>query len=152
VISTLTRGLRQRNVDTNDLTYWANKELIPLLAQVVQALSYISRVQATISTAGTSTFTTIWSSADIPVGGVLRLDVHVIGADSGNRAAFEKIGLFFNDGTTAQEGVTATIWSENGPGYGVQFLIVSNHIDLQVADAGASTSWTAVIDAQELNQ
>lgn len=147
---TLTRGLRQRNVDTDQLTYWANKELIPLVAQVVQALNYVSRVQAEITTAGTAAFTTIWSSEDLALRTVVRFDAQITGAEIGQQSIFTITGLFVNDGTVHQEGATVNGPTVNASGYAVRYFVVGNHIDVQVADAGASTNWLATIDAQVL--
>lgn len=148
--ATVSRPLRTKAVTPKNLSYWARDELLPFLAEVRQSLNYIARQQATLVTAGDATFHTIWTSSDLAVGTVVRLDSYIIGCTSAARSAFTVTGTFYNDGTTAQEGPTVAGYTRNTPGYTVRYLVVSNHVELQVEDAGGtSVNWTAVIDAQE---
>lgn len=149
MIPTVQRGVRKQPVAENEYDTWINREVLPFLAQVRQALNYVNRQQATISTAATATFTTIWSSADLGVNTAVRLDAYIQGIATAARAAFTITGLFYNNGATAQEGATVAGYTQNAAGYAVRYQVVGNHIDVQVQDAGVATvNWTAVIDAQ----
>lgn len=148
MIPTITRGLRQRNIDTGELTYWANKELNPLLAQLIQAANYVSRVQATWTTNASAIDETMWSSQDIAKSTAVRFDVSVTAWASNDRAIFTRTALFFNDGTVQQEDVTLIGPTINNPGWNVKLVIASNHIEIKVNDAGSNTvDWVATIDA-----
>lgn len=151
MIPTVIKAMRGSNPPTEkELTYWAGKELLPFLGQVRQALNYISRQQATQTTEATATPTTIWTSEDVAVGTAVRIDAYVVAYGTVDRSAFNIIGLFYNNGTFAQEGVTFAAYTQNaGGGFAVQFVVVANHVELQVQDDGVSTvDWNAVIDAQ----
>ena len=149
---TVQRQLRKRQVTTNDLTPWAIEELFPLLSEMRQALNYLATQNPPpFTTAGTGVFTTVWSSADVASGTAVRIDARVIGTASANRSAFTITGLFYNTGAgTTQEGVTSAGYTQNAAGFAVQFAVSSNHIELQVKDAGGLTvSWDAYVEAQE---
>lgn len=149
MIPTVIRGVRKQPVAESEYDTWINREVIPFMQQVRQGINYINRQQATISTAATATFTTIWSSDDLAVNTAARLDAYIQGLTTTARAAFTITGLFYNNGATAQEGVTVAGYTQNAAGYAVRYLVVGNHIDVQVQDAGIATvNWTAVIDAQ----
>lgn len=151
MIPTVSRPLRTKPVTTDNLSSWAREELLPLLQQVRQSANYIARQQATIITAGTAAFTTIWVSADLADGAAVRFDAQILGVafNLTDKAMFTITGLFFNSGTVQQEPATVVGPTINPAGYVVRFLIVLNHIEVQVQDAGTSVNWTVVIDAQE---
>lgn len=152
MIPTVSRQLRKRAVTTEDLGAWTRDELIPFLAEVRQGLNYkaVSNVPA-FPTDGTSVATTIWKSADLAVGTVVRLDADVIGWDGSEPCALTVTGLFFNDGPSGpqQMGATTAGYTQNSLGLSVDYLIVGNHIELQVDDAGNVITWRAVVTAQE---
>lgn len=141
---------RQAETDNGDFSSWMNEELIPLIALMRQALNYTSIASANFPTAGTGTFTTVWASADISVGSAVLIDATIVGVASTARSAFKITGLFYSTGTTAQEGATVAGYTQNAAGFAVQFLVVSNHVELQVKDAGGlHVDWDALITAQE---
>lgn len=139
--------------EPNDLGHFINKELLPTAKQMRQALNFksIARVAPFLLSA-TAAFTTIWTSDDIGVGQVVRIDADVMATNPSvtSIAAVTKTALFFNDGTVQQDGATAVGYSQNTPGFGVQFLIVDNHVELQVNDTGIVATFTAVVTAQVL--
>lgn len=134
-----------------DLTIWASKELLPFLGQVRQALNYIGRVEATFQTDGSGGLHTVWTSADVAVGQAITLTAYVIGIETGGTQRGTKtiVALFGNDGTLTQTGATTALYTNNAPGYTIQFTVVSNHVEVQVQDAGNTTNWVAVVDCLE---
>lgn len=151
VIPTVQKAMRPSEPpEPETLNVWARRELLPFLVQVRQALNYICRQQAAQTTQATATPTTIWSSADLAIGTAVRIDAFIVAYGTIDRSAFNITGLFYNNGTTAQEGVTFAAYTQNaGGGFAVQFVVVSNHVELQVQDDGVSVvDWNAVIDAQ----
>lgn len=150
MIPTITRPLRD-TIPDDQYQPWIHKELLPFLSQARQALNYKAVASVpSFPTDGTSVATTIWSSTDLAVGTAVRLDADVIGWDGSEPCAFTITALFFNDGPagTQQIGATAAGYTQNTLGLSVDFLIVGNHIELQVNDAGNVEEWTAVITAQ----
>lgn len=150
---TVAQPLRTRGVSVQDAASFDDfmtKEFLLWARQTRQATNYMSREKATFTTVGTAAYTTIWSSIDMAVGSVVRLEARVVGNQTSDRGTFIVAAFFRNDGVVAQEGATATIYAENPAGYAIRFLVVSNHIDLQVRDAGAATAWSAVIDGHEV--
>ncbi len=150
MIPSITKPVRQRPVPTEEVQPWVNMELLPFLRQVRQYANYVNRVEATLVTAATALVTTIWTSADIAVDTAFRIDCSVVAWASNDRAFFTLSGLFYNDGTFQQSGADVVGPTVNGAGYSVNFLVVANHLELQVQDAGAvPVSWVAVIDTTE---
>ena len=150
MIPTISKALRD-SIPEEQYQLWIHRELLPFLSQVRQALNYKAVASvSTFPTDGTSVDTTIWSSVDLAVGTAVRIDSDVIGWDGSEPCAFTITGLFFNDGPagTQQMGATAAGYTQNSLGLSVSYLIVGNHIDLQVNDAGNVETWTAVITAQ----
>ena len=151
MIPTVLKPIRD-NVTKDQFEPWFNRELIPLLLQMRQALNYWSVQSAAYTTAATGTMTTIWTSADVAVDSSILVKTTVMGIATGATSAFEITGLFRNPGTFAQDGTTAAIYTQNTASFAVQYLVVDNHIELQVEDDGAlSVDWTAVISALELS-
>lgn len=151
MIPTVLKPLRDR-VPKAEFEPWVNKELIPFLSQVRQALNYTSVVAADITTAATGVMTTIWSSQDVAVGSSVLVDTTIIGIATGATSAFKVTALFRNGGTFAQEGATFAGYTQNAAGFAVQYLVVGNHFDVQVQDDGAlDVEWTAIVSALELS-
>ncbi len=150
MIPSVTKPIRQRPVPTEEVQPWVNMELLPLLRQLRQYANYVERVKASFSTNASATFETVWSSADLAVGTAVRIDANIVGVSANDRATFTKTGLFYNTGTVLQSGPTIAVLTINSPGWSAQFLIVANHVELQVNDAGTDpTDWVAIIDATE---
>lgn len=150
MIPTVLKPLRDR-VPKAEFEPWVNKELIPFLSQVRQALNYKAVASVpSFPTEGTSVATTIWTSADLAVGTAVRFDADVIGWDGAEPCALTVTALFYSDGPAGpqQMGATAAGYTQNSLGLSVSYLIVDNHIELQVDDAGNVVTWTAVITAQ----
>lgn len=150
---TVELGVRTRGVSEPDLIRFINYELLPLVIQVRSALNYKSVANVTaFQTFATAADTTIWSSADIAKGSAVRIDADVMGstASLSAKACVTISGLFFNDGTTQQEGATITVVSNNTPAFVIGFLVVDNHVELQVQDTGLTVTWSAIVTSQEV--
>lgn len=147
---TIAKPLRQRLVTTEDLSYWANRELIPLLSQVKGVLDQVYLTKATIPTVHTGTFTTIWASPDLALGFEWLIEAQIQAHATTARSAWIIRGLFTNPGTIAQEGATAAVYTQTVAGFAVRFLVVSNHVEVQVQDDGVlSVNWGAWIQLRE---
>lgn len=150
MIPTIIKPLRD-NIRKEEIQPWLNRELVPFLAQVRQALNYTNVVSASLPTAATGVMTTVWSSSDIAVGSSFLVDTTVIAIATGATSAFKITGLFRNPGTFAQEGVTSAGYTQNTAGFAVQYLVVDNHLEVQVQDDGAlDVEWTAIVNALEI--
>lgn len=146
---TVEQQIRSRSVEKDDLLNFVNRELLLWARQTRQATNYINRQQASYTTPGDGTFTTIWTSQDVASGTAVRMEARVVARGATDRSAFIADALFYNNGTVTQEGATAAVYVQNAALTGIRFIIVSNHVELQVADAGTeSVQWIAVIDAQ----
>jgi hypothetical protein len=151
MIPTVLRPIRDQ-VPKDQFEPWVNRELIPLLLQVRQALNYYSVASATYTTAGTGTMTTVWTSADVAVGSSILVDTTVLGIATGATSAFKITGLFRNPGTFAQEGTTTAGYTQNTASFAVQYLVVDDHLEVQVQDDGAlDVEWTAIVSALEIS-
>jgi hypothetical protein len=151
VIPTVLKPIRDQ-VPKDQFEPWMNKELLPLLSQMRQALNYFSTTSASITTAGTGVMTTIFESADVAVGSSVLVDTTIMGIATGATSAFKITGLFRNPGTFAQEGVTFAMFTQNTAGFAVQYLVVDNHFEVQVQDDGAlDVDWTAIVTALEIS-
>jgi hypothetical protein len=130
-----------------------NRELLPFLQQVRQFSNYVGTSQSATTTAGTGTFTTIWTSAEPAVNQLVLIDFTVMGIApaAGDCAVFKRTGTFLNVVGLLQQGATAAIYTQNSPGYAVQFLVVGNHVEVQVQDDGAQTvNWSVTVGTQEV--
>lgn len=153
MIPTVTRGLRETAVTTENLAPWARNELLPFLAQLRQVLNYTSvNSPPQFTTTGTGVMTTVWTSADIASGQAVIIDATIVGRAAAQRSAFKITGFFYNTGAgTAQEGATAAPYTQNTAGFAVQYAVSGNGVVLQVQDAGGLTVvWDALVEAQEV--
>ena len=150
MISTVIKPIRA-HVPQDQFEPWVNRELLPLLAQMRQALNYYNVTAVTFPTAATGVMTTVWSSTDIAVGSSFLIETTIVGTATTAASAFKITGFFRNPGTFAQEGTTAAIYTQNTASFAVQYLVVNNHLEVQVQDDGAlDVSWTAVMSALEI--
>lgn len=152
---TITKPLQQRLIyrTPEELNDWFNKQLLPFLGQVRQAANYVGTNQQSTQTAATGTFATIWSSADVAAGQSVLIDATIMAVDTTvtSTAVFKITGTFFNAGVLLQEGLTVAGYTQNSPGFAVQFLVVANHVEVQVQDDGALTvNWQATVGTQEI--
>ena len=147
---TIQRQLRNKAVTSADLTTWATTELLPWGQQVARVLNQVYVTAASFPTAGTGTFTTVWTSPDLAVGFDWFIEATIMAHASTARSAWIIQGLFTNPGTVAQEGVTATPYTQSVAAFAVQFLVVSNHVEVQVQDNGAlAVGWQVWIELRE---
>lgn len=151
MIPTIIKPLRTE-VQKEQIQPWLNRELLPFLSQVRQALNYYSVQSASYTTAGTGTMTTVWSSQDVAVGSSILVDTTVLGIATGATSAFKITGLFRNPSTFAQEGATYAPYTQNTAGFAVQYLVSDNHFEVQVQDDGAlDVEWTAIVSVLEIS-
>jgi hypothetical protein len=131
--------------------FWVNFEAVPVMRQMRQSLNSTYRARFVQQTAHTATFTAIWTSDDIPSGKEWLIDATIM-ARSGTtaRSAWTIRGLFYSDGTVAQEGATVAVYTQSAAALAVRFQIVANHIEAQVQDNGVLTvDWQCWIELRE---
>lgn len=148
---TIGRSLRTKAVTPDNLTSWASDELIPFLQATKQVLDQVCQTATSpFATAHTGAFTTVWSSPDLAVGFDWLIDVEIMAHVSIARSAWIIRGLFYNGGTVLQEGATVAVYTQSVSAFAVRFLIVANHIEVQVQDDGVlSPTWQAWINLRE---
>jgi hypothetical protein len=147
---TISRPIRTKPVTTTDLKPWAATELIPLLQEVKGVLDQVYVTALSLPTSATGTFTTVWSSPDLAVGFDWFIEATIMAHTTGARSTWIIQGLFYNNGTVTQEGVTFAAYTQSAAAFNVRFLVVSNHIDVQVQDDGAlSPDWRVWIELRE---
>lgn len=150
MLPTIGKQLRNQPVKSEERETWINKEALPFLQQVKRVLDEIYQANFTTTTLGTGLFTTIWTSPDLAVGFDWFIEATVMAHTAGARSAWVIDGLFANPGAVAQEGGTVSVFTQDASGFNVQFLVVANHIELQVQDAGGLTViWQAWIELRE---
>ncbi len=148
---TVERQLRTRGVLPRDLVPWINFEALPVLAQARQALNQTYKARFETSTAGTGVATAIWvSSPDIAEGKVWFIEATIMARATGARSAWIIRGVFYNDGTVTQEGVTVAEYTQSVAAFAVAFLVDGNHIGVTVTDDGAlDVEWQCWIELRE---
>lgn len=149
---TIQRQVRNRPVTKDDLTTWANQELLPFLQQTKRVLDQVYVTAASFPTAGTGAFTTVWTSPDLAVGFDWFIEATIMAHGTAGTARSTWIiqGLFYNNGTVTQEGVTFAAYTQSAAAFNVRFLVVANHVEVQVQDDGAlSVGWQAWIALRE---
>jgi hypothetical protein len=148
---TIQRSLRTKPVTKDNLADWASQELIPFLGQVKLVADQIYQT-ATVpfATAHTGAFTTVWTSPDLAVGFDWFIDATIMAHVSTARSAWIIRGMFTNPGVVAQEGATVAVYTQSVAVFAVRFLVVANHVEVQVQDDGAlSPTWQAWIALRE---
>lgn len=143
---------RSRGIERADqLQVWANREVIPSLLDFARALNRRFSISARITTAGTGAFTPIWTSPDLHDQRTWLIEATVIGRGGATaRSAFVRRAFFSRETTLAQEGATSAVYTQNAGGFGIQFSVVSNHVTLDVQDAGGLTvQWLAFVEVLE---
>jgi hypothetical protein len=88
---TVIRGLSQRPVSTRSLTFWVNRECLPVLSQCREALNYKGMAQALATTDGAGTWTTLWISDQMPTDAVWLVEVTAVGRGSTARAVYTMV-------------------------------------------------------------
>jgi len=150
MLPTISKQLRNKRISSDDVPKWTGEELLPFLQQIKRVLDEIYQANFFTTTLATGVFTTIWTSPDLAVGFDWFIEAHITGHEATARSTFIIDAFFYNDGTVAQEGATLAVYTQNTASFDVQFLIVGNHIELQVQDAGGLTvEWQAWIALRE---
>jgi hypothetical protein len=148
--ATVERPVRTRGVKNEELTTWANRELLPLLIQVRDGLNIRYLAPFEITTPGDGQWTTIYTSDDIPVGQDWLISAEIRATASTARSAWFIRGMFYNDGTVAQEGTTAVEYSQTSASFDVRFAVTDNHLTVDVQDDGAlDVSWLCIVSLRE---
>lgn len=142
--------LRSRPVDQNDLLVFVNRELMPWARQTRAVTNMMFQGRAQLPTSGTGVFTALYTSPDLAVGKTWLIDATVMAYTDTQRSAWIIRGLFYNQGTVTQEGVTTAVYTQTAAAFAVQFAVVSNHVEVQVQDDGAlSPTWQVWIEMRE---
>jgi len=148
--ATVEKPVRTRGVKPEELTTAVNRELLPLLIQLREALNIRYIAPFEITTSGTGAWTTIYTSDDIPVGQDWLVEAEIRAKATGARSAWIIRGLFYNDGTTAQSGSTVLEYEQNLSTFDVRFSVVGNHITVDVKDNGVlSVDWLCIVTLRE---
>lgn len=147
---TIDRPLRTKLVTTDNLSDWAGVEIIPWMQEVKRLLDQTYVTARSLPTSGTGVFTTVYSSPDLAVGFDWMLEARIMAHATGARSSWIIEGLFYNDGTVQQAGATFFVYTQTTAAFDVQFLIVDNHIEVQVQDDGIlSPQWQVWINLRE---
>jgi len=150
VKATVERPVRTRGVKDSEVTEYINRELIPLLLQMREATNTRYTAPWTITTAGTGAWTTIYTSDDIPVGQDWLVEAEIRAKASSARSAWIIRGLFYNNGTTAQEGSTVVEYMQTSASFDVRFSVTDNHFTVDVQDDGAlDVDWLCIVTLRE---
>jgi len=147
---TIERLVRTKAVTPEDLPQWAAYEAIPWMQEVKRLLDQVYVTARSLPTAGTGVFTTVWTSPDLAEGFDWMLEARIMAHASTARSSWIIEGLFYNDGTVQQAGATFAVYTQTTAAFDVQFLIVDNHIEVQVQDDGIlSPQWQVWINLRE---
>ncbi len=145
--------IRTRAVGQGEAMRWINFEALPVMRQMRQALNATYQAPFFTTTAGTGVATPIWASSPDIADGTAWLVEATVMARSGTsaRSAWVIRGLFYNDGTVTQEGVTDAVYTQSAAAFAVAFAIDGNHIGVTVTDDGALTvEWQSWIEVKEI--
>jgi len=147
---TIERPVRTKKVTPEELPQWSAFEAIPWMQEVKRLLDQVYVTSRSFPTAATGTFTTVYSTPDLAEGFDWMLEARIMAHASSARSSWIIEGLFYNDGTVQQAGATFAIYTQTTAAFNVQFLIVDNHIEVQVQDDGAlDVKWRVWIDLRE---
>ncbi len=150
--ATVEQAVSDRPVKEDDLTFWANKEVIPLLKKLRDAVNQIVAGAFTLTTAASGAFTNIWTSDPVPTDTTWGVRVRVVGhstAGAAQTADYGRVATFRNTaGTVAQVGATQSLWSiETAAAMDVRVQVSGQTIQVDVRDDGVSTvAWKAYVE------
>lgn len=147
--TTIPRAVSGREVSKpEDLSAWANKEVMPVLRDLRAASNYEAVIKKELDTAGTAVFTNIWTSESMPTDSTWLTEVRITGTSATQHCAYVLRGVFGNTaGAVAQVGTTSIEYAEeSAAGLDVQLVVSGQTVTLDVKDDGAGTFvWVAVI-------
>lgn len=147
--NTISRALSQRPVkDEKAAVDFLNKELVPVVREMLDVHNVRSAVDVDLVTAGTGAFTAIWTSDPMPSGAAWHLAATALGRGASESAVYAREAFFINNGSgPAQVGVTRDVSTfETAAGADIRFAVVGSQIALQVQDDGTQPYvWTASV-------
>lgn len=151
--NTIAQPLPPRSPDKDTFWTWLAFEGMEFLRQVRQALNFEFHATAELTTGGTGTATTIWTSADMPVGSAWAIDARVVARAVNNDGADGRVdicALFSRQGDASlQTGATTTLVAI-GP-HLLTFLASGSGVLVRVQDDGIHTvDWAVDVRVREV--
>ncbi len=135
----------------------SEREVMRVLALLVSAANISGRTVRCVETAGTASFTEIWSTV-MARDKVWLVEAVFVGRPSAGGAGgtFVRRATFWRgSGVVTQQGTTQTVGSDEnalGVASGVELAVGSSDttkVQARVKDAGVTTDWTVRIEVQE---
>lgn len=150
--TTIFRAVSERALGkAEELLFWANREVIPVLREMRDALNLETVQRFRVNTLATGLFANIWTSDAMPTDSAWLVEAKVIAraiSGTAQRCTYIRRGLFYNEsGTVTQQGATdATYTNESAAGCDVRLQVSGQTIVLDVQDDGASQfQWVALV-------
>lgn len=147
-----------RSVSADGVDYWINKEAMPVLRKVREALNYCQITRKVGDTAGGGVYVELWRSEALPTDGAWLVIAQVAGvtkSGAAQRAAYYLRGCFSSTATVvAQVGVTSTDAFETAAGCNARYAVdvTNRQVYLEARDDGTSPMrYVAVVSVMEAN-
>jgi hypothetical protein len=153
---TVATAVSARPVDDKGVVDWANREVVPVLSQVRDAVNVVGTQRVTGRTAGAGAYLKIWQSSDLPTDAAWNVSAYVtaMAAAPGGpeRAAYFLGGLVSSvAGAVALVGTTTVYAQETTAAIDARFGVLARGAYLEVRDAGAGMmDFVAVVDVAEV--
>jgi len=154
----VSQGVSDRAVKDGDFEAWVNKEAAPLLRQARKALNakYVERV--TLTTSGTGSAETLWTSDSMPEDSMLTLVVEVVAFSPSGPEAYGlgQEATFYRAGAAdpLQIGSPTSLWDKDtgGPGVTLSFAITAadDTVSVRFADDGTVMNVVAHVSRLEV--
>jgi hypothetical protein len=155
--ATVTKAVSDRPVDKDGLVDWANRELIPMLAQMRTGINASITERQEGMTDGVGTFLQVWVSEEMPTDAAWAISASVaaVSADGGGKRAgylLKALGSSVG-GTVALDGLTVLWDFETDAACDATLVVDGRRIVLQVRDDGVSAMrFASRVDITEIRR
>ena len=143
-----------RRIVQEALDRWINQEAIPLLAQLRDVANYRTTQKVSrVSTAGTGTLTTVWTSPVMPRTGVWLVDAQVLGVGATQRVAYHVQALAESTSSTLtmrDQFLTSIYETTTSCDVEIDVDATARTVLIKAQDDGAETMyWTVLVSVLE---
>lgn len=156
----VSQGISQLDVQTKDaaqLQHAVNKEIRPALREARKSLNALNaeRIDPAVSSDGAGTFTTIWTSGEMPQDGVWVVHATVVGIGATQRAAYQMSRAVYSTAGVCSSLTAAAmhLQGETAVGCDARFVLDTTNRVVTVEardDAAEAMSWTGTVQTFEV--
>lgn len=137
--TTVPAAVSSRPVKKDDVEFWANKEVVPLLSQARTALNAEYVAPFSVQTDGDGNYVTAWTSDPMPTDSTWLIEARLVA--NGPAGIIARQVFFRGSGNAAAFGPMATDFSSvYDPSVTAQFIASGQSVALQVKDDGITAA------------